>query len=53
MLLWKQGVFESLNFAILKKLQVIFVCENNFYSVYSDKKYDSHRIEKFQKWQKG
>ena len=34
--------FESLNFAILKKLQVIFVCENNFYSVYSDMKYRHH-----------
>ncbi len=30
------GVFhESLNFAALKKLPVLFVCENNFYSVYS------------------
>jgi TPP-dependent pyruvate/acetoin dehydrogenase alpha subunit len=30
------GVFhESLNFASLKKLPVIFLCENNFYSVYS------------------
>jgi len=27
--------FESLNFAIVKKIPVIFVCENNFYSVYS------------------
>ena len=27
--------FESLNFAVLKKLPVLFVCENNFYSVYS------------------
>jgi pyruvate dehydrogenase E1 component alpha subunit len=27
--------FESLNFAILKKLPVIFICENNLYSVYS------------------
>ena len=34
------GVFyESLNFAILKKLQIIFICENNFYSVYSNMKY--------------
>ncbi len=30
------GVFyESLNFSILKKLPVLFLCENNFYSVYS------------------
>jgi pyruvate dehydrogenase E1 component alpha subunit len=27
--------FESVNFAVLKKLPVLFVCENNFYSVYS------------------
>ena len=32
----EEGVFyESLNFASLKKLPVIFVCENNLYSVYS------------------
>jgi pyruvate dehydrogenase E1 component alpha subunit len=30
------GVFhESLNFAALKSLPVVFLCENNFYSVYS------------------
>jgi pyruvate dehydrogenase E1 component alpha subunit len=30
------GVFnESINFASLKKLPIIFICENNFYSVYS------------------
>lgn len=30
------GVFyESLNFAALKRLSVVFVCENNLYSVYS------------------
>ncbi len=27
--------YESLNFAILKNLPVLFICENNFYSVYS------------------
>ena len=27
--------FESVNFAVLKKLPVLFVCENNFYSVYT------------------
>lgn len=32
----EEGVFyESVNFAILKKLPVVFVCENNLYSVYS------------------
>ena len=32
----EEGVFyESINFAIVKKLPVIFICENNFYSVYS------------------
>lgn len=32
----EEGVFhESLNFAVLKSLPVIFICENNFFSVYS------------------
>ena len=32
----EEGVFyESVNFAVVKKLPVLFVCENNFYSVYS------------------
>lgn len=32
----EEGVFhESLNFAVLKTLPVVFVCENNLYSVYS------------------
>lgn len=42
----EEGVFhESINFASLKKLPVVFVCENNFYSVYSplDVRQPSHR----------
>ncbi|MFC1986960.1 thiamine pyrophosphate-dependent dehydrogenase E1 component subunit alpha [Chloroflexota bacterium] len=32
----EEGAFhESLNFAVLKRLPVVFVCENNLYSVYS------------------
>lgn len=32
----EEGAFyESANFAALKKLPVLFICENNFYSVYS------------------
>lgn len=32
----EEGVFyESVNFAVLKRLPVLFVCENNLYSVYS------------------
>lgn len=32
----EEGIFhEGLNFAALKKLPVVFVCENNLYSVYS------------------
>ena len=31
--------FESVNFAATKKLQVLFICENNLYSVYSPLKY--------------
>ena len=32
----EEGVFhESINFASLKKLPVVFVCENNLYSVYT------------------
>ena len=32
----EEGVFyESVNFAVIKKLPVVFICENNLYSVYS------------------
>ena len=35
----EEGVFfESLNFAIIKKLPILFICENNLYSVYSSLK---------------
>jgi len=35
---WRCGrrvFYESVNFAVLKKLPVLFICENNLYSVYS------------------
>lgn len=28
-------IYESINFAMLKKLPVVYICENNFYSVFS------------------
>ena len=35
----EEGVFyESVNFAVIRKLAVLFVCEDNLYSVYSPKK---------------
>lgn len=35
----EEGIFyESVNYAITKKLPVLFICENNFYSVYSNLK---------------
>jgi TPP-dependent pyruvate/acetoin dehydrogenase alpha subunit len=45
--------FESLNFAILKKLKVIFICENNFYSVYSNMKFRQPQNRKISKMAKG
>ena len=46
----EEGVFfESINFSILKKLPVIFICENNFYSVYThikDRQPDKRKIYK-------
>ncbi len=33
----EEGVFhESINFAFLRKLPIVFICENNLYSVYSN-----------------
>ncbi len=32
----EEGVFfEAINFCVIKELPVVFVCENNFYSVYT------------------
>jgi len=36
----EQGIFwEAINYASLKKLPIIFICENNVYSTYSHSKY--------------
>ena len=46
----EEGVFfESINFSILKKLPVIFICENNFYSVYSPLKVRQPKNRKLDK----
>ena len=42
----EEGVFyESLNFSVLGELPVIFICENNLYSVYSPLVSGSHLID--------
>lgn len=46
----EEGVmWESLNFAALKKLPVIFFCENNFYSVCSPLEYRQPNVEIYKK----
>ncbi len=41
----EQGVFyESLNFARIHKIPILFICENNFYSIYTD--YKKRRLKK-------
>ncbi len=45
--------FESVNFAILKKLPVIFICENNLYSVYTPLKVRQPRNRKIHKMVSG
>lgn len=43
----EEGAFyESVNFAVVKELPVLFVCENNFYSVYSPLKVRQPRDRK-------
>lgn len=49
----EEGVFsESLDFASLKDLPVLFVCENNFYSVYTplgERQHESRKITEISK----
>ena len=45
--------FESVNFSILKKLPVIFICENNLYSVYTPLKYRQPKNRKIHKMVSG
>ena len=50
----EEGVFyESLNFAIIKKIPVLFICENNFYSVYSPLKVRQPKNRKIYKLSQG
>ena len=45
----EEGVFhESLNFAALKKLPILFVCENNFFSVYTHIRERQHKRSIYQ-----
>ena len=46
----EEGVFyETINFASVKKLPVIFICENNFFSVYSSLKWRQPKDRKIYK----
>lgn len=46
----EEGVFyESMNFCVVKKLPVVFICENNFYSVYTHLKDRQPRQRKLYK----
>ena len=46
----EEGVFyESLNFAALKSLPIIFVCENNLYAIYTHQKYRQKNTEIYQR----
>ncbi len=50
----EEGVFyESINFAILKNLKILFVCENNLYSVYSKFEIRQPKLRKIHKMVSG
>jgi len=50
----EEGVFyESINFAVLKKLPVLFICENNLYSVYSSLRVRQPQKRKIYRMAKG
>lgn len=47
-----EGVFhESMNFAALKRLPILFVCENNFYAIHSHH-LSRHKSDSIWKWAK-
>ncbi len=50
----EEGVFhEAVNFAVLKRLPVVFVCENNFFSVYSSLAVRQPAAREIHEWARG
>ena len=49
----EEGAFyESLNFAIIHSLPILFICENNLYSVYSGLEVRQPPKERSTRWSK-
>ena len=48
----EEGVFYNSNFAAVRKLPVLFVCENNLYPYIRIYASDNHKVAKYTKWLK-